>query len=325
MGSVVISASLGPVHYPLLAVAQSIFHGPPNSASVDIKDVDIAVWSLRLPRILFAALTGASLSCAGLAFQSLMKNSLADPYVAGVSAGASVGSEAVLLHHGEMYLSGFAVPAAAFLGSLASLLLVFSTARRNGKFSVSTLILAGVITNAFLGSLSTLLIELGRPDDTLRVLVRMMGSFQDVTFIQSGIVGIALAAGYCTLWANSRAMNAYSFGEDTALRIGIDVERLKILLIAAGSVLTAAVVAFGGIVGFVGLAVPHIARKLAGSPNHAVVLPLSAIVGSALMVAADTIARCGLPDGRELPVGIVTAFLGAPFFYVILRKAKTIS
>lgn len=321
--SMIASASVGSVPYTFMAMFRAFLHGPPNlNAAILPSDTVITLWTLRLPRIVLACLVGASLSCAGLAFQSLFRNDLADPYVAGVSAGASVGAEAVLLRQGEFWLSGFAVPTAAFFGATLAIATVYFIAKRDGRVQINTLLLSGVIVSAFLGAVSTLLLQLHNPDDYVHILNRLMGSLQDATFAQCSTLAAVLVVGYLVLTLISRHMNILALGEHTAQQLGLEPEKLKIVLIAVGSLLTASTVAFAGIIGFVGLAVPHIARRMVGSPDHTSVLPVTAIYGGVLMIWADTLARTVMPDGRELPVGIVTAFLGAPFFCLLLRKKQ---
>jgi len=304
-------------------------HGPDGSTNNDI-----TLWTLRLPRILMAALAGASLAAAGVALQALLRNDLADPYLIGVSAGASVGAEAVLVKGGEAWLAGLAYPLAAFGAATAAMLAVYTMARRGGRVHITSLLLAGVVISSLLGGVSTLLLLLGPPQDTQYILGRLMGNFQNADsplsahltgtawqpFQQSAVLLLFLLAGLLLLSLETRAMNLFALGEESAQQLGVETERFKVVLIVTGSLLTAATVAFAGIIGFVGLMSPHIARRLAGTPDHRRVLPLATLAGATLMVWADTLARSVLPDGRELPVGIVTAFLGAPFFLSLLRR-----
>jgi len=313
---VTVAAGLGSEHYPPATVWRALWHGPNGTAPEDI-----ILWSLRLPRLLLAALVGAALAAAGVAFQSLLRNDLADPYIVGVSAGASVGAEAALLRAGgAMWLGGLGVPLAAFVSALAAMTVVYALARRGGRVLVTSLLLAGVVVSAFLGGVSTLMLQLGPPQDAMHVLGRLLGSLQDATLAQGGVLAAFLAVGLLVLLVEARSMNLFALGEESAQQLGVETERFKTVLIVTGSLLTAATVAFAGIIGFVGLMVPHIARRLAGTPDARRVLPLAALGGALLMVWADTLARSVMPDGRELPVGIITAFLGAPFFCYLLRR-----
>ena len=304
-------------------------HGPHGQ-----DNLDVILWGLRLPRILMAALVGASLAAAGVAFQALLRNDLADPYVIGVSAGASVGAEAVLIKGGEAWLGGLAYPLAAFASATAAMLTIYAMARRGGRVLVTSLLLAGVVVSSFLAGISTLLLLLGPPQDTQFILGRLMGTFASADspisphltslawqpYQQSGVLLLFLSGGLLILSVEARAMNLFALGEESAQQLGIETERFKVALILTGSVLTAATVAFAGIIGFVGLMSPHIARRLARTPDHRRVLPLATLCGAILMVWADTIARSIFSDARELPVGVVTAFLGAPFFLYLLRR-----
>ena len=304
-------------------------HGPAGQSANDT-----IVWTLRLPEIALAALTGAALGAAGLAFQALLRNDLADPYVIGVSAGASVGAEGVLVAGGDAWLAGLAYPLAAFGSATVAMLAVYALARRGGRVPVTSLLLAGVVVSAFLGGISTLLLVAGPPQDTQHILGRLMGSFGEAgmplspslggaawqPFQQPLVLLAGLLAGLLILWREARAMNLFALGEESAQQLGVETESFKRTLIVTGSLLTAATVAFAGVIGFVGLMAPHIARRLAGTPDHRRVLPLAALSGAVLMLWADTLTRVFQPGGHVLPVGILTAFLGAPFFLYLLRR-----
>jgi len=313
--SMILAASLGDGHLTFARTVSALRAGV-GSESPDA----VIVWQIRLPRILLAALVGASLAASGTAFQSLLRNDLADPFLVGVSAGASVGAEAVLLRHREDTLHGFAVPFSAFAAAAAAMTLVYAIARRGGRILVTSLLLGGVVVSAFLGSVSVLLLTLAHPNDLQRIQYRLNGSLADATYGQCVITLVFFIFGFALLLLQARAMNLYALGEEAAQHLGLEAERFKTGLILTGSLLAAVTVAVAGIIGFVGLMVPHIARRLSGTPDHRRVLPLAALAGAVLMVWADTVARTAFPDGRELPVGLVTAFLGAPFFLSLLRR-----
>jgi iron complex transport system permease protein len=317
LASLVLAAGIGQAWLSPGAVWTALRHGPAG-----LNDNDTIVWSLRLPRILMASLVGASLAAAGVAFQALLRNELADPYLVGVSAGASVGAEVTLLEHKEAALDGFALPLAAFGAATAAMTLVYSLARRHGRVQVTSLLLGGVVVSAFLGGLSMLLLQFSHPNDAQYLQFRLNGSLQDATLAQCGLTAGFLTVGLLILSVEARAMNLFALGEESAQQLGVETERFKVTLIITGSLLTAATVAFAGIIGFVGLMSPHIARRLAQTPDHRVVLPLATLCGAILMVWADTAARSVFSDGRELPVGVVTAFLGAPFFIYLLRRQQ---
>lgn len=317
LGSLVLAAWVGAAGLSPGQVWAALRHGPDGT-----QPEDLILWSLRLPRILLAALVGGSLGGAGLAFQALLRNDLADPYLVGVSAGASVGSEIVLLRHGEAALGGFGLPLAAFGAAAGAMATVYALARRQGRVLVTSLLLAGVVISAFLGGVSTLLLQWSHPNDAQFLQFRLSGSLGEATLPQCTVTAAFLLAGLVVLSLEARAMNLFALGEESAQQLGVETERFKTVLLLTGSLLTAATVAFGGIIGFVGLMAPHIARRLAGTPDHRATLPLATLGGATLLVWADTLARSVLPDGRELPVGIVTAFLGAPFFLYLLRRQR---
>lgn len=313
--SLLVVTGIGSVHYGASEVIAALRQGPAGSSAVDI-----TVWSLRLPRIVLAALVGSSLSAAGLAFQTLLRNDLADPYIVGVSSGASVGAEVILVRHGQEWLRGLAVPLAAFAGAMSAMLVVYTMGRKAGRVQVTTLLLSGVIVSSFFGAIATLLLELDNPGDASYIISRLMGSLQDATFVQCCVTMIVLVAGFLILAMESRAMNVYTLGEEQAAQLGLDTERFKTTMIIVGSLLTATSVAVAGIIGFVGLIVPHVARRLCATPDIRRVLPICVVIGAVLMVWADALARSIMPSGQELPVGVITAFLGAPFFLILLRR-----
>ena len=313
--SSLLAAGVGQVHLSPAEVWAAVRHGPSGAGPNDA-----IVWVLRGPRIALAALVGASLAAAGVAFQALLRNSLADPYLVGVSAGASVGAEGTLLAHADRALGGLALPLASFGSAAAAMTVVYSLARRGGRVQVTSLLLAGVVVSAFLGGVSLLLLQFSHPNDAQYLSYRLNGSLSDASWGQCGVTLGFLVCGLLMLSVQARAMNVFALGEESAQQLGVETERFKTILIVTGSLLTAATVAFAGIIGFVGLMSPHIARRLARTPDHRLVLPLASLCGAILMVWADTAARSLLPDGRELPAGIVTAFLGAPFFCYLLRR-----
>ena len=329
--SLIVAAGVGSERLSPSQVWTALRHGP---GSYITQGSDAILWQTHLPVALMAALTGASLAAAGVAFQALLRNDLADPYIVGVSAGASVGTEAVLIKGGEAWLGGLSVPLAAFGAATAAMMAVYTLARRGGRVHLTSLLLAGVVISSLLGGASTIMLLLGPAQDAQHIMGRLMGSFADAwvpiserltpeawqPFQQDAVLLLFLLAGLLAMMLEARAMNLFALGEESAQQLGVETERFKVTLIVTGSLLTAATVAFAGIIGFVGLMSPHIARRLARTPDHRVVLPLAALAGAVLMVWADLIARSLLSDGRPLPVGAVTAFLGTPFFLSLLRR-----
>ena len=276
------------------------------------------IWNLRLPRVILAGLVGAALSAAGATYQGLFRNPLADPYLIGVSQGAALG--AVLGFLLPIVSIGFAlslVPLMSFLGALGSVAIVYGLARIGRSLPVSTLILAGVALGSLLGAVVSYL-TLTSGHMVRGILFWLSGSFAASQWREVWIVGpIVLGAG-AVLLLFSRALNIMQLDEEQAQQLGINVEMLKITLLSVATLATAAAVSFAGIIGFVGIIVPHGVRLLWG-PDHRFLLPLSMVCGAILLILADLLART-LIAPSEIPVGIITAIAGAPFFLYILRR-----
>lgn len=276
------------------------------------------VFALRLPRVLLAALAGAGLAVAGAAFQALTRNPLADPAVLGVASGAAFG--AVI---GQMaglegsFLATLGLSAVAFAGALVAATVVYLVASVGGRLPIQTLLLAGVITGLFFSAAITLaisLVDLGRLGGILHWL---MGSLSAFGYRPVAVMALGCAVGIGAVYAQARALNLLAVGEESALQLGVEAERVKRIIFVAASLLTAVVVAHTGPIGFVGLIVPHAVRLAAGSDNR-LLIPVAAGAGAAFLVLADTLARLVVRPA-ELPVGVVTAFCGAPFFVYLLR------
>ncbi|UTF55504.1 vitamin B12 ABC transporter permease BtuC [Natronosalvus rutilus] len=273
------------------------------------------VGDVRLPRIALAATVGFGLAAAGTVMQGFFRNPLADPSIIGVSTGAAAGAVAAIAYPALVPLTSLHL--SAFVGAIATAMLVYAIATEGGRTPVATLLLAGVAVQAFLGALiSYMLVHSG---DSLRAaVVWMMGHLGGSNW---GDVGFALPValvGVGVLGAYTREMNVLLLGEEDAHHLGVDVERTKLLLLVIASVVTAAGVAVAGVIGFVGLVVPHVLRLLVG-PDHRILLPTSALAGASFLVVTDTLARAG---PAEVPVGIVTAALGAPFFLFLLVRRE---
>lgn len=278
------------------------------------------ILKVRLPRVILAILIGASLSIAGAGFQGVLRNPLADPYTLGVSSGASVGAALVITFGLQTKLLGvWTIPIAAFITGLISLLIVLRLANIQGQYNLETLILSGVVVSAFLSSFVSFMVSMS--DKVINQIVFwMMGSLslQGWEFIQ--ILFPALILGFIALVAYSRTLNIFALGESQAANLGVNVKRTRLAILIISTFITAAAVSIVGTVGFVGLVVPHLIRLLVG-PDYRVLIPLSAIYGGIFVLWADTIARTVLSP-TEIPLGVVTAFLGAPFFAYLLRKNK---
>lgn len=278
----------------------------------------IIVVDLRLPRVLLGVFVGASLGVGGAAMQALLRNPLADPYIFGVSSGAAVGS-AVAIAAGFAAFGAFSFPAAAFAGAILATLLVYQVAKSSGRLPAETMLLAGLAIGSLLAAVASFIIFLDARRH-VNIVFWMLGSFNQASWAQVGAVGvIALFAVAAVIW-RSRALNAMLFGDEGAATLGVEVERTKMVVLFLVALLTAGAVAFAGIIGFVGVIVPHAMRLVVG-PDHRRLLPASALFGGLLLVLCDLIARSVIPP-TELPVGILTAFLGAPFFVYLLRRAR---
>ncbi len=294
-----------------------------------IKDFIIPSWStthetiimvLRFPRVLLAGLVGSGLALAGATFQGLFRNPMADPYVIGVSSGAALGALcAMLLQSAMHFITPLAVPVLAFLFAMLTIWLVYQLARMGSKVPVMTLLLAGVAVNSLLSALVSLIMFFSG-SQLHQVIFWLMGGLSGrgwnyvYMFLPYGIVG----AGIILLYA--RELNVMLLGEESAQHLGVEVEKVKRRLLIAAALLTGAAVSVSGLIGFIGLVVPHIVRMLVG-PDHRFLLPTVAIIGAIVLILADLLARVLLAP-EELPVGIVTALIGAPFFIYLLRKQK---
>ncbi len=276
---------------------------------------------LRLPRVLGGALVGAALATAGVLFQGLLRNPLADPYIIGTSAGAGFAATVAMLLLPPASILGFgSVALSAFLGGLVAVVVVYRLARVRGRSSVVTLLLAGVVVNTvlgYLGSLTIIFFE-GSEFQLRRVFTWLMGGIAVHDPRQLFVVGPIILGGIVVACGFTISLNALAVGEEAAVAVGVDLDREARRIIALGALLTGAAVSVSGLVGFLGLAVPHILR-LAIGPDHRRLLPASALAGAALLVLADAAAR-SIVAPAELPVGIFTALLGGPLFLFLLRR-----
>lgn len=272
---------------------------------------------VRLPRIILGMFVGAALSVAGAAFQGLMRNPLADPFTIGVSSGAAVGAALVtVLGFTGVFLGQMLQPLAAFTGGLLTLLAVYRLALIGGRMAVETLILAGVVVSAFMSAILSFLIAMA-DESVHQIIFWLMGSLSLRGWEHFLYMLPLLLFGLGLIWACSKELNLFSLGEESAAHMGVEVEKTKKILLFAGALVTGIAVSLSGTIAFVGLIIPHLVRMTIG-PDHRVLIPASAVVGGIYLVWADTIARTVLAP-VELPVGVVTAFLGVPFFAYLLR------
>ncbi|MFG2125532.1 FecCD family ABC transporter permease [Streptomyces sp. NPDC048710] len=281
---------------------------------------DLIVWQLRVPRALLAAFVGAGLGLVGTAVQALVRNPLADPYLLGISNGASLGAVAALvLGLGAGGALGLGLSGAAFAGALATFALVWAVARRGGGFAPLRLVLAGVAVGQFLsGFTSCLVLQAGDEQQTHSVLFWLMGSLSGASWQLLTVPAVTVPIALLWLQARARGLNALLMGDETAAGLGIDVGRLRRELFTVTSVLTGVLVAVSGAIAFVALMVPHVCRLLVGG-DHRRLLPVSALCGALLLVVVDVVCRTAM-DTQELPVGVVTSLLGAPALLYLLDR-----
>ncbi len=280
------------------------------------------IFHIRIARIVLAGLVGLGLSLAGAAFQGILMNPLAEPFTLGVAAGAAFGASLALSLglSGALLWSLGVLPLMALVGAAAALALVLALGSMAGGIQHGTLILAGVIVSAFLSSLISL-VKFLYADSLSTIVFWIMGSLSARGWAHVLFALPYILVGSLILLLYARELNLLTLGDASAQQLGLAVNRVRLLLLLAASLITAGAVAVSGIIGFVGLIVPHLARLLVG-PDHRRLLPAAALAGAVLLIAADTLARMILPHGQELPVGIITALLGGPFFCYLLKVTK---
>jgi iron complex transport system permease protein len=279
------------------------------------------LFDIRLPRVLLIAITGAALASSGTAYQGLFRNPLADPYLIGVAAGANLGAIIAMALQVAYpgLLSALALPMGAFIGALATVAIVYALARVGNRIPQTTLILAGVAIGYLATALGSFIL-LGLSQHVMRVLVFLLGGYSVASWDAAIAVIPFFVIGFAVMFIYARPLNVLLLDEEQAQQLGIDVEKVKRIVVIAATMVTASAVAFSGLIGFVGLIVPHAARLLVG-PDHRRLLPLTALGGAGFLMLADLLARTIIAP-QELPLGIVTAFAGAPFFLYLLRRAK---
>ncbi len=296
--------------------------GAPRARSLGYNRVDEAILlRIRLPRIGLGMLVGALLSVAGAAFQGLLRNPLASPFTLGVSSGGALGA-AIGLATGFSALGLWTLPLSAFVGAVLAVAIVYGLARVDGEITIAGLVLAGIVVSSFFSALIGLIKALSSDQALSAIVFWIMGSLNDPALGKEHVqlLGAVLVVAGLPLLAYSRAMDILSLGEEAAAQNGVNVARLKAVSVACGALLAGSAVAFSGIIGFVGLIVPHLCRLLVGA-SHACLYAACALLGASLMVVADALARTVLESG-ELPVGVLTALVGGPFFLVVFRLRR---
>jgi len=311
-----ISLLVGPSHICTISFLKRLLSGWYEGNNDLFSTEKTILFSIRLPRIIFAGIVGAALSAAGVVFQGLLRNPLADPYILGISGGAAVGAIIAIITGASVIPLG--IPGMAFLGALFTIALVYGIARTKKEVHSTTLLLAGVIVNAFFSAFIMFLISTTSDRNLHSVMFWLMGDLSLAEWNEIILTGIFLLIGFAVIYIYSRHLNLIVTGEETAMQLGVNVEQTKKILLLAASLVTGVAVSVSGIIGFVGLIIPHIMRMLLG-PDHRLLLPSSVLFGGAFLIAADTIARTIIAPA-ELPVGVITALCGAPYFIYLLRR-----
>ena len=317
---ILLSITMGSVKIPPLRSIRILFQSVLGLTGAGNETERTIILSLRLPRAILAGFVGAGLSVSGATFQALLRNPLADPYILGVSSGAAVGAIlAILLGLGTF---SFGLPLASFLGALFTILAVFYFGRQDGKIHPNTLLLAGVITGSFLSALIMFFISVSQREELHTIIFWLMGDFSFSSPRAILIVFPYVLLGVFFLYLRARHLNLILSGEENAVQLGVDVEKLKLISYLSASLITAASVSVCGLIGFVGLIIPHSVRLIFG-PDHRLLIPSAALLGASFLIASDTFARTLLAP-VELPVGVITAAFGGPFFIYLLRTRKAI-
>lgn len=314
-----VSLTIGPGDITPASLIRGLF-AIPGEAGVELDATNqIILFNLRFPRICIAAVVGAGLSASGVIFQAILRNPLADPYILGISGGAAVG--AIL----GIILGAAAIPmgvsAFAFLGAILTVILLFGASGPRRTQSSHSLLLTGVIINAFFSAIIMFLLAVSKSDRLQSILYWLMGDLSSAEGHDIVMTGIILFVGFLIMAAYARTLNLLITGDETAAQLGVNVTKSRKVLLMTASTVTAAAVSVSGTIGFVGLIIPHILRLWVGA-DHRLLLPVSILFGATFLVAADTIARTIIAP-VELPVGVVTALCGAPYFFYLLRVRGT--
>ncbi|NJA55648.1 iron ABC transporter permease [Streptomyces sp. NEAU-H3] len=319
VGLCLVSASVGAYHIPRGDLLASLAHKVGVGGHALDRVGESVLWNVRLPRVVLALLVGASLGCAGALMQGVFGNPLAEPGVIGISSGAAVGAVASIAL-GITFLGTWTVSVFAFVAGLATVLLVYTLSRAGGRTEVVTLILTGIAVNAFAGALIGLFVFFADNAQVSQINFWQLGSLAQATWpkvlavLPCALLGLAVAP------LHARKLDLLALGERPARHLGVDVERLRLVLVLVVALLTAAAVAVSGIISFVGLLVPHLLRMAAG-PGHRFLVPASALGGGLVLVGADLAART-VAAPAELPLGVLTALFGSPFFFWLLRRTR---
>lgn len=319
---IVLSAGSGQLPIGPAEVIGSLLRavGVPNGWAPNEALIEQTLWQIRFPRVVMSLLVGALLAVAGAVMQAIFANPLAEPGVVGVSSGAAVGA-ATAITLGFTAFGGFTIALCAFVGGLAATLIVYATARANGRTESVTLILTGIAVNAFTGAALAVLMFAGNTASREQIVFWQLGSMNGSRWTEVALVAVVGAIAAAATIALARRFDLLALGDRTAAHLGVRVERLRIVAIVLVALLTGVAVAFVGIIAFVGLVVPHISRMLLG-PSNRTLLPAALLGGAVVLVYADLLARTLIPSA-DLPIGILTSLIGGPFFYWLIRRGRS--
>jgi iron complex transport system permease protein len=328
VGAVIICLNVGyaPIDFSqILAILGKqipFLNGTISSSSISPVNAAI-ILQIRLPRVLAGAIVGAGLAAAGVMYQGVFRNPMADSYLLGASAGASLGYTLAVLFTGSSLLTVFGLgfyQAVAFVGAIITVFVVYFMSRVGNKVPITTLLLSGVVVNVFILAVQTVF-ELRSGQALVGIVAWIAGGFTNITWTHIYAVFPFVLAGTIVAYFFTRDLNMLAMGDDTAQHLGVNTERVRQVLLVISSLITAACVSISGVIGFVGLIIPHMTRLIIG-PDHRILLPTSAIVGAIFLIACDSVARVAT-GANELPVGVITALAGTPVFIYLLRKRKT--
>lgn len=319
--TVIFATMVGSVNIPPLTALQILFGGMLSSRSWP-PVYEVIILDVRLPRVLLGALVGSALAVAGTSMQALFRNPMASPYILGISSGAAFGASLAIILGISLVTGIYAVPLMAFLFALLTVFLVYGIAKVRQRTPVETLLLTGIAVGSLFSALVSFMLYVAG-EKLNRIVFWSMGGFWTSDWNKVVITSPLILLGVAVIFLFSRHLNLILLGEETALNLGLEVEMFKKIILVSASLITAAAVSVCGIIGFVGLIIPHVMRIVVG-PDHRILLPSSCLVGATFLIWVDTLART-IIEPTELPVGIITALLGVPFFLYLLRKRKRIT
>ncbi|MFC1951210.1 FecCD family ABC transporter permease [Chloroflexota bacterium] len=322
VGVTILGVSIGSTDIPFFTTGRIVLSRLPFISITQTwpDPIETAIINLRMPRVILAAISGSALSVAGASYQGLFRNPLADPYLIGVAQGAGLGAVIGFSISITSRLGGLTtVSILAFFGGLLAVFIVYWLARVGRTLPVTTIILAGVALGAFLSSITSFLF-ITSGDALHGIASWLLGGFSSPTWMQVAVISAPVTVGVLVTWMYGRSLNVMQLDEQQAQQLGVNVDRTKLILLIVATLITSATVAFGGLIGFVGIIVPHAVRLIWG-PDYRFLLPLSTVCGSIFLILADLLARTLLAP-QEIPLGIITAFFGAPFFLYLLRTKK---